>query len=48
MQPGDTVGVDAAQIAFGEHVGGLLGVGSRHAEVHKHLRGKVAQISVGE
>jgi len=46
MQPGDTVRVDAAQVASGEHVGGLLGVGSRHAEVHEDLGGEVAEIGV--
>ena len=38
VQPGDAVGVDAAQIASGEHVGGLLGVCARHAKVHENLR----------
>ena len=48
MQPRDTVGVDAAQVAPGEHVGGLLGVGSRHAEVHEDLGGEVFKIVSGE
>ena len=46
MQPGDAVGIDAAQIASGQHVGGLFGVRPWHAEVHEHLSRKIAQISI--
>ena len=48
VQPGHAVGIDAAQIAFRQYVGGLFGIRFRHAEVNEHLRGKIAQISVGE
>jgi hypothetical protein len=37
------MGVDPAQIAPDQHIGGLFGVGLRNAEMHKHLHGKIPQ-----
>ena len=46
MQARHAVGVDAAQVASGQDVGGLFGVVFRHAEMHEHLSGKIPQASI--
>ena len=46
MQPRHAVGVDAAQIASRQYVGGLFGIRSWDAEMHEHLSGKIPKISI--
>jgi len=43
----EELGIDAAQIAFGQYIGGQCGVCFRNAEMHKNLSGEIAQVSIG-
>src|SRR5690348_17609824 len=47
MQPCDAMRIYAAEIALGQHIGSQRRVCFRDAEMHKYLRGEIAQIAVG-
>src|SRR5713226_5090296 len=44
VKPRHAVGVDASQIAFGQHIGSLFGIGFRYAEVDEDLTRKLFQV----
>jgi len=44
MEPGDAVRIYSSQIALRQDIRCLLGIGFRHAEIHEHFGGEIAQM----
>ena len=44
MEPGDAVRIYFSQVALRQDIRCLLGIGFRHAEIHEHLGGEIAQM----
>jgi hypothetical protein len=44
MEPGDAVRIYSPQVALRQDIRCLLGIGFRHAEIHEHFGGEIAQM----
>ena len=44
MKPRHAVGVDTSQIAPGQHIRGLPGIGRRHTEMHEHFGAEILEV----